>query len=497
MIDENFSNSTISVLMQQSGVAFGTSGARGLVSAMTDKVCFAYTVGFLQYLTERGEFFSGQKVAVAGDLRPSSERIKRACLAAIQYCGGIAVDCGEVPTPALCYYAYGLGIPSMMVTGSHIPDDRNGIKFNRAHGEFLKIDEMMMREERVKIPENFFDTEGMLCVGIADYDCMDVSDLYIARYVDFFGSEALRGVRLGVYEHSAVGRDIVIRILSGLNADVVRLGRSDVFIPVDTEAVREEDVILAKNWANENDLYAILTTDGDSDRPLLADEKGEWIRGDVLGIVAAQFLSAQGVVTPISSNTALERAGFATVTKRTRIGSPFVISAMTELSESGQKPIVGYEANGGFLLNDDITNKDEILSALPTRDAVLPMLCAVIASRQQGKLSEFMKNLPQRYTLSDRIKEMPTSISESQLEMFNSSEGMSVAENIFGNICGKSNLIDHTDGVRISFDSEEIIHLRPSGNAPELRVYVEAASIERANTILHETMKIVLTWKSR
>jgi len=121
----------ISQLMQESGVNFGTSGARGLVSAMTDHVCFTYTVGFLEYLRTQNEFFPGQKVVISGDLRPSTKRIKYACKKAIESCGGEVIDVGEVPTPTLCYFSYSKGYPSLMVTGSHIPDDRNGIKFKK------------------------------------------------------------------------------------------------------------------------------------------------------------------------------------------------------------------------------------------------------------------------------------------------------------------------------------------------------------------------------
>ena len=70
--------------MAQSGVAFGTSGARGEVVAMTDRICFAYTAGFLQHLRASGEFAAGTRVALAGDLRPSTPRILAACAEAAQ-----------------------------------------------------------------------------------------------------------------------------------------------------------------------------------------------------------------------------------------------------------------------------------------------------------------------------------------------------------------------------------------------------------------------------
>lgn len=77
----------IATWMERSGVAFGTSGARGLVTAMTDAVCFAYTVGYLKHLAVLGEFAPGRPVAIAGDLRPSTPRIVRACIAAIRHMG--------------------------------------------------------------------------------------------------------------------------------------------------------------------------------------------------------------------------------------------------------------------------------------------------------------------------------------------------------------------------------------------------------------------------
>ena len=89
-------------------------------------------------------------------------------------------------------------------------------------------------------------------------------------------------------------------LFQGLGAEVVALGWSDTFIPVDTEAIRDEDVVLAKEWSAEYGFDAILSTDGDSDRPLISDENGEWLRGDIAGILAAGYLKEDSVNTPVS-----------------------------------------------------------------------------------------------------------------------------------------------------------------------------------------------------
>ena len=482
--------------MAESGVAFGTSGARGLVSAMADRVCFAYVLGFLQHLTELDEFSAGVRVAVAGDLRPSTPRIVRACAAAIRFAGGVPVYCGEVPTPALCHHAFAEGMPSLMVTGSHIPEDRNGIKFNRRRGEFLKSDEAAMRQQLVSLPEHWFDASGNLAVPVDPPVAIDVSAAYERRYLHFFGSRALAGLRLGVYEHSAVGRDALGRILEALGAEVVRLGRSAVFVPVDTEAVRAEDVSLARKWVTEHRLDALLTGDGDSDRPLLADETGAWLRGDILGILAARFLGAQAVATPVSSNTALERSEFAGRVWRTRIGSPYVVAAMAEALDAGWHPVAGYEANGGFLLASDVDLDGKKLPALPTRDAVLPMLCALVAARRAGgALSSLIAELPRRYTLSDRLSEMPTAASQTLLMALSRPDDPEGAQARFTAVCGTVAQVDLTDGVRMVFSSADIVHLRPSGNAPELRLYVEAGTPERARELLQLGMKVITGWK--
>lgn len=484
--------------MTQSGVAFGTSGARGLVSAMTDRVCYGYTQGFLLYLAGLGEFAPGAQVALAGDLRPSTPRILAACAEAVRDLGAEPVFCGYVPTPALALHAFAQGIPSLMVTGSHIPADRNGIKFYRPAGEVLKDDEAGMKRQVVTLPEGKFAADGMLAVPAPLPEPIDVEAAYLARYRDFFGADALAGLRIGVYQHSAVGRDIVTRIVEALGAEAVPLGRADSFIPVDTEAVRPEDIALAKAWAAEQPLDAIVSTDGDSDRPLLADHTGTWMRGDVLGVLCARALGADRVVTPVSSNTVLERSGSFAHTLRTRIGSPYVIAAMNEARADGGTRVCGYEANGGFLLGDAIAKdgaKDgATLTELPTRDAVLPML-AVIHAARPGKLTDLLATLPPRVTYSDRLQEFPVENSKALIAMLTAGDDAAQkarAEALFAPIAGPIATIDRTDGFRMTFTGGAVIHLRPSGNAPELRCYTEADSEAEATALNRAALALLL-----
>lgn len=486
---------SITDLMIRSGVAFGTSGARGLVSAMTDAVCFAYTCAFLRHLDNIGQFEPGKTVAIAGDLRPSSPRILAACAAAIRHMGGKVAFCGFVPSPAVAAYGFERRIPSLMVTGSHIPDDRNGIKFNRVDGEVLKPDELAMRTQEVALPE-LFGADGMLKEAQNCGPRVDVETEYVARYTRFFGPDALRGLKLGIYEHSAVGRDILAAIISQLGGEVVRLGRSETFIPVDTEAVRPEDQTLARTWAQQLSLDAILSTDGDSDRPLLADENGLWMRGDVLGILCAQALGIEAVATPVSCNSAVELTGAFRDVRRTRIGSPYVIEAMNAIATGPESvTICGYEANGGFLLGTPVELEGRSLAALPTRDAILPMVAVLVAAKQRGvSLSSLQGQLPPRYTFSDRLQNFPTEQSKAFLAQLQGASALKTLELItetFGKLAGTATAFDTTDGLRIAFENSDVIHLRASGNAPELRCYTESNTTERATSLNEEVLFIV------
>jgi len=461
------------------GVGFGTSGVRATVDALTDEVCYAYAAAFLQVLAKRGGPGAVTTVAIGHDLRPSSPRITAACVAACTAAGVKVVHCGALPTPALAHLALERRIPAIVVTGSHIPFDRNGIKFYTPEGEILKEDEAAITGATVTLPDGAF-VEGHL-TRPAPLPPVDVTALraYVRRYLSFVPAGILRGKRLGVYEHSSVARDLLSELLRSLGAEVVSLGRTDTFVPVDTEAVSEADERQARAWTAEHRLDGLCSTDGDADRPLVADEHGEFFRGDLAGLLTARFLGIRTVVTPVSSNTAVERSGAFARVLRTRIGSPYVIAAMA--TPGLEAPVAGYEANGGFLLGSDVIRGAAMLTALPTRDAVLPIVALLAAAAERGvPLSALRADVPARFTASDRIAAFETARSQALLASLTGSPAALAA---FFQPIGAPADVNTVDGVRVTLASGEIVHLRPSGNAPELRCYAEAATPARAQEL--------------
>lgn len=295
----------------------------------------------------------------------------------------------------------------------------------------------------------------------------------------------MKGWRVGLYQHSAAGRDLNADILSVLGADVVVLGRSEAFVPVDTEAVSDEDQAQGRAWASQHKLHALLSTDGDGDRPLLGDETGTWQRGDIVGLLCARALGIEALAVPVSCNTAIEACGAFQVVERTRIGSPYVLDSMAKLNERFKR-VAGFEANGGFLLGRKLENEGRQLAALPTRDALLPALTLMVTAAQSGApLSHLIADLPARYTASDRLKDFATEKSHALLAKWQASpELMQRALGLQADISA----INSTDGLRATLDNGDIVHLRPSGNAPELRCYSESGSQAQASALVKQSL---------
>ena len=450
---------------------FGTSGVRGLVTELRGQPARRYFAAFLRHLQASGQMQAG-RVLVGYDLRPSSPDIARDCLTAIAAAGFTPIDCGAVATPALALRALDTRAAAVMITGSHIPADRNGLKFYTPAGEISKADEegILAQLSDADIAENAVSAEDEFAVTQA---------AYLNRCVALLPENALKGLRIGVFEHSTVSRDLLGQVLRALGAETVSLGRSDLFVPVDTEAFSDALFAPLEGWITEHQLDAIVSADGDADRPLLMDGEGNFVRGDALGLLAARFLGARTVVTPVTSNSAIERTGFFAAVIRTRVGSPFVVAGM----EAAGDKVVGFEANGGTFVGPGFE-----LSPLPTRDAILPLLAALgLAQQQQISIARLVRNLPLQIAVADRLQQVP---SERSAEFLSRLEiDPAYASDIFGpNAISGVNAID---GLQFHLASGETVHFRASGNAPELRCYVEAGTPEKATSLLGWAMDVL------
>ncbi|KAI9047960.1 hypothetical protein LZ554_007762 [Drepanopeziza brunnea f. sp. 'monogermtubi'] len=527
---------------------FGTSGRRGEVIHLTQLEVYTNVVAEIRYLKSlplsEGGIQTGDEFFYAYDRRPSSIQLdengrgglSQAVEQALRDTGMVPVSLGPIPTPALTCWALHKGKGSIMVTGSHIPFDRNGYKLNTSKGELMKKDEQpindqvaLFREEILSKPfaESIFDEQGVLrkkepLLSIVG----DGRGAYIQRYLDFFKGETLEGMNLLAYQHSAVGRVLLVEIFEALGAKVTPVGRSDTFVPIDTEAIDQAQLdTLQDLWSKsgQQKIDAIISTDGDSDRPLILAPEGEKLRffgGDILGMIVAEFLNIDSAVVPISSNDAIDRGPLAAVTEpKTKIGSPYVISGMQRAISKGRSRVCGWEANGGFLTGCDLERNGNVLTALPTRDAFLPLLCALFAAKNRKMtLPELFDTLPRRFSRASLLRKFPRATALKIIQKFSpfdasiqdityASDGVSARDfeqatlevrdpekfqqirsglqTVLSTEFGFTEVtrIIYTDGVRILFSNGDVAHVRPSGNADELRIYSVADTQERADFI--------------
>ncbi|MEO5806657.1 phosphomannomutase [Devosia sp.] len=459
--------------MTGSSLKFGTSGLRGLSVELQGDAARRYTAAFIAHLRAQDNLGSG-RVYLARDLRPSSAGIAADCAAAIAAAGLVPIDCGVLPTPALALHAMAGNGAAIMVTGSHIPSDRNGLKFYTPRGEITKDDEAGIAGALAAAEAARGDV-----VAANEHDA--AAARYAQRYASLTTPELLAGWRVGVFEHSSVAREVLAQLLSGAGAEVLLLGRVNDFVAVDTEAFGDAVFAPLSAWVAEHRLDAIVSADGDGDRPLLMDGQGNFVRGDVLGLLAAQFLGADVVITPVTSNSAIERTGYFPKVERTRVGSPFVIAGMEQAVAAGGLRVVGFEANGGTLLGNDVTLNAVDLPALPTRDAVLPLLAALAISARAGQtVAQTVAALPVRAALANRLEHVPQERTATFLTALQNSAD---AEKFFAPI-GMVGSLSALDGLQFTMANGDIVHYRASGNAPELRCYVEAATLADAQALL-------------
>lgn len=469
---------SISEIQNKTGVCFGTSGVRGLVSELTDTVCKSYTLAFIQHLKIKPE----QSIALGMDLRPSSPRIAKACMEAILDCSCHVDFCGNIPTPALALYAKHKNIAAIMITGSHIPYDRNGIKFYSSKGEINKNDEKAIANAIVEL-KNHVLVDSFPRVN------PEAFSFYKKRYLSLFSSNHFFGWRVGVYQHSSVARDCLVEVLGALGAETIPIDRTNKFVPIDTEAVNKEDTARATNWVKHYQLNALVTTDGDADRALVADETGKWLSGDIIGMLTAKYLNASSVVVPISCNTGIQLSGYFDKVLYTKIGSPYVLEGMASLGNI--EPLAGFEANGGFISGIGLNVRGNILDELLTRDALLPILCVLaMASEMNTTISDLLQTLPKRFTASGRLQNISSVKSKEFLTYIeNHAEFLSKIDERLSHVVS----INQQDGIRMSFNND-IVHFRASGNAPELRCYIESTGFERCHLLLHKILTATLNF---
>jgi phosphomannomutase len=433
---------------------FGTSGIRGHAETLfTNQLSFDIGRTFAIFLKDNGLV---GKVAVGSDPRISSPRIKTSFSSGVIYEGFEVFDEGITPIPSMnCLLISEPSFAgSVMITGSHIKAQLNGIKF-------FAFGEEILKEHEAQIDKIYLDYKEK--VKFSDKGDAVIQDSQAQDdYKEYLLSKAKGPYpfwKVIVDPGNGAQSDIMPWVLRQLGLVVTEINASiqQELLSRDTE-VKDDYNELQKKVVEEKANLGI-GYDSDGDRVIFVDEQGEAIVGDYSGTLIAQTQPGETVVTPINSSKVIELIGKKVA--RTKVGSPFVVAKMKELKSS-----FGFEANGGG-----------IFAEMHSRDggrSTIEMLN--ILSERRMKLSELVATLPKYFQARDKIEyswELKDKIISSAKKVF------------------KGIKVDETDGLKIWMSEDEWILFRSSANAPEFRVFAEAKSEGEANELLARGLKFV------
>ncbi len=373
---------------------FGTDGIRGTanVHPMTPEVALALGRAIAHLFRERARQGQRRQILIGKDTRLSGYMFEDAIAAGICSMGVNVIQVGPVPTPALAFLTRDMRCNAgVMITASHNAYQDNGIKFFAADGfklpdtDELRIEEMIATGELEKVsvaPDE---------VGQA-WRIEDARGRYVVYLKNTFPRDlTLEGMRIVIDCANGAGYRVGPTALRELGAEVFELGCEPNGRNINAECGSLfPDRVAAKVRELRADVGIAL--DGDADRAILVDERGQILDGDVLMWICARDLHERGelaragVVATVMSNIGLEIAlnSIGVELLRAPVGDRYVVE---EMREGGYN--LGGEQSGHILFLDDSTTGDGIMSAL--------RILALMARSGQplSELSEGFDRLPQ------------------------------------------------------------------------------------------------------
>ncbi|MBL6975792.1 MAG: phosphoglucosamine mutase [Deltaproteobacteria bacterium] len=345
---------------------FGTDGVRGVanVHPMTPELAMALGRAVAT------AFPAGDgrtRIVIGKDTRLSGYMFETALAAGVCSMGADVLLVGPLPTPGIAYMTVGMRADAgAVISASHNPFEDNGIKFFGGDG-FKLPDEVEERVEALVLdPDKLPPAAAGRDFGRA-YRLKDAAGRYLVSLKSTFPREfSLDGLRIAVDCANGAGYRVAPMVFEELGADVVPLSADPDGTNINENCGALHPEIMARK-VKEMRCDVGLALDGDADRCILCDERGEIVDGDCILTLCAGWMKAQGclkgdaVVGTIMSNlglqVALERLGLSLI--RTDVGDRYVVEEMLRGDYN-----LGGEQSGHILFLDHATTGDGILSCL-------------------------------------------------------------------------------------------------------------------------------------
>jgi phosphomannomutase/phosphoglucomutase len=443
------------------GKLFGTNGIRGVVNEDMN-IDLAQGIG-KAWGTLLKRSIKKPKVAIGTDARLSNHMLKNAISSGLLATGCDVVDVGLVPTPTLQYTVKMKGFDSgVIITASHNPPHFNGIKGVAADGtEFTKD----VEDEIEKI---YFEKSYKLVdwkdVGKLTYWDGSV-DLYLNGILKAVDVESIKEKKFHVVLDCGNGAGSLVAplLLKKLNCKITELycEPDGTFPGHNSEPLPENLTELIKK-VPEVKADIGVAQDGDADRAIFVDEKGNYIWGDKSLALGAKYATKKNggiAVTPVTTSSC-----FDDVVKQnsgelihTAVGSPIVARVMIE-----KNAVFGGEENGGLIFPEMQYCRDSAMSIAKILE---------IMAKENKALSELIDEIPKYEVFKTK---MPCPHDKKEIVMKKLADQTKDDSSVLK--------VDETDGVKLYLENGWVL-MRPSGTEPIFRVYSESKDKKIAEKI--------------
>lgn len=439
---------------------FGTDGVRGIANCeLTPEI--AYSLGRAgAYVLSKGSH--KPRILVGTDTRISKDMLESALVSGILSVGAEAVCVGVIPTPAIAYltrkYKLDAGI---VISASHNPVEYNGIKFFNSQGYKLS-DEL---EDKIQ--------------GVIENNCKDIpspsgenlgrkviEDSALEDYMEFAKSTIncdLKGMRIALDCANGASYKTSVKTFRDLGAEIVVINNDPDGININKccGSTHPEELM---EYVVKKKCDLGLAFDGDADRCLAVDEKGNLIDGDFIMAICGKHFKEKGklnenvVVVTVMSNMglfiSLDKENINTV--KTKVGDRYVLE---EMLKQGYK--LGGEQSGHIIFLDYNTTGDGLVTGLQLSSIVKN------SSNTLSELASMMKKLPQ-VLANATIPNNKKNIYKEDAE-----------------------IVNEIKKIEKKLDGTGRVLIRPSGTEPLVRVMLEGENQAELDEMAHSLAKLI------
>ena len=439
---------------------FGTNGIRGVFSE-------DFTLEFVHYMTLAiATYFKNGSILVGYDGRESSQIIAKVVCSTLNYAGLDCNNAGLVPTPCLEYAVKKLGYSGgIMITASHNPPQYNGIKLAAKDGvEISREDELII--EDIFLKKNWIKNPAKW--GITEKEDRTIN-VYVDGITSQIDSQKIKSKNLKVVLDLGNGAQAVTAPIfcKSLGCKIFLINEKiDGLFPGRGSEPTPQNLSELSKIVQQNNADLGIAFDGDGDRSIFCDNNGDILTGDKSALVLTKFILQKNpnslVVTCLNSgsNIELDANEFNSKVIRTKVGSVEVSRKMMSTNA-----LIGFEENGGFMFGKHNQVRDGCMT--------LALMLEFLATSEKT-LSDEISSLPPSFTTKDKIacsQEDSKKLIQSLKEEFQNS--------------------DTTDGIKITSNSKNWVMIRPSGTESIIRIYGEAETQQKLDTLMSKYLQKV------